>query len=75
MQTWLHALDLEKLIKEHTEYLHGNSYKNRKLALNQAIRERIMTLIIEPFQNVLDESNPQESCFPAHITIYREFLC
>lgn len=36
-QTWLHALDLEKLIKVHTEYLHSNPYKTRKVVLNQAI--------------------------------------
>lgn len=36
-QTWLHALDLDKLINEHKEYLHGNPYKNRKVVLNRAI--------------------------------------
>ena len=39
-QTWLHALDLEKLINEHKEYLHGNPYKNRKVVLNRAILDK-----------------------------------
>ena len=42
-QSWFHALDLEALIKAHTEYLHGNPYKARKVVLNDKIPEHVQS--------------------------------
>jgi hypothetical protein len=42
-QSWFHALDLEALVKAHTEYLHGNPYKSRKVVLNDKILERVQS--------------------------------
>ncbi|KAF2808748.1 uncharacterized protein BDZ99DRAFT_571644 [Mytilinidion resinicola] len=37
-QTWLHCLDLQKLVEKHTQFLHGNPYKNdRKVVLDSQI--------------------------------------
>ncbi|KAB8416381.1 hypothetical protein FH972_024900 [Carpinus fangiana] len=36
-QTWIHSLKLDKLVKDHGVYLHGNPYKSRKVVLDKDI--------------------------------------
>jgi hypothetical protein len=40
-QTWMHVLDLEKLVTQDSEYLHGNPYGNRKIVLDASILAKI----------------------------------
>ena len=36
-QTWYHCLDLDSLVAEHSRYLHGNPYLQRKVVLDEKI--------------------------------------
>ncbi|KAL8822730.1 MAG: hypothetical protein Q9191_006543, partial [Dirinaria sp. TL-2023a] len=42
-QTWLHCLDLDKLVREHEQYLHGSPFKERKVVLNAQMLPKIKT--------------------------------
>ena len=42
-QTWLHCLNLDKLISEHKRYLHGSPFKERKEVLNAEMLPKIKT--------------------------------
>lgn len=39
-QTWMHSLDLDELVRQHTHYLHGNPYKSRRVVLDSDILKR-----------------------------------
>lgn len=40
-QIWLHALDVDALLNQYTQYLHGNPYRNRKVVLDTSLYAKI----------------------------------
>ncbi|KAF4625191.1 hypothetical protein G7Y89_g12977 [Cudoniella acicularis] len=56
-QSWLHALDLESLLKSCKRYLHGSPYSNkRKVVLNEKILKTIKDGKCHPFTRAPDIS-------------------
>ncbi|KAL8830033.1 MAG: hypothetical protein Q9191_001672 [Dirinaria sp. TL-2023a] len=47
-QTWLHCLDLDKLIGEHKRYLHGSPFEPRKEVLNETMLAKMKTTCHAP---------------------------
>lgn len=39
-QSWIHGLDLQKLVDTHKQYLHGDPFKKRKVVLDRVILDR-----------------------------------
>lgn len=52
-QSWMHSLDLGKLVEKHQVYLHGNPYKRRKVVLDDSILERSLKS-----RHLLEQLNP-----------------